>query len=124
MKRTLLLLTTAALLAGLAGCEEKFTQQRFDTMIREGQTKREVEKCLGEPKLLKAEETWKYRRWDKEAGGHYGATIRFDENGRVLDKAWWDAKGRIDDHPDSKLRPGDTPTGGGTTTTTEEMVVP
>jgi hypothetical protein len=123
MERTILL-STAVLLAGLAGCEEKFTQRRFDTMVRVGQTRMEVQKILGEPNLLKVEDTWKYRRWDKDAGGHYGATIRFDEIGRVLDKAWWDAKGRIDDHPDSKLRSGETPVGGATVDVTEEVVVP
>ena len=106
MKHTMLLLFALAVVAGLGiGCEKKkFTQERFDVMIINGQTKMEVEKILGEPDA-KWTDMW---RWvDDEKSG----AVKFDKNGRVIDKAWSDFD-RQDAHPDTKWRKGDWPEGG------------
>jgi len=76
----------------IIGCN-KFTVQRFDTMIYKGQTQLEVEKVLGEP-WQKTPDMWYYRNNDNLDS----AKIKFDANGRVIDKQW---DGR-DVHPDAK----------------------
>jgi hypothetical protein len=74
------------------GCN-KFTMKRFDTMVYKGQTQMEVEKVLGEP-WQKTSDMWYYRNKDNLDS----AKVKFDAQGRVIDKQW---DGR-DPHPDSK----------------------
>ncbi len=105
MKHATLWLFALGMVAGLCvGCEKKkFTQTRFDTMIVNGQTKMEVEKILGEPKA-RWSDLW---RW---MDGEKSGAVKFDKNGLVIDKAWFDFD-RQDPHPDSKWRKGDWPEG-------------
>jgi len=94
---SVLLLTAAVLVAGFcAGCQQKFTRQRFDTIYR-GQPAYEVEMTLGEP-TAKFSNTWSYINEEP----FYKAIIEF-ESGRVTSKAWYDEK-EMGDHPDSKLK--------------------
>ena len=130
MKRSIFLLIAFVLVAGLAaGCEEKFTQKRFDTMVMNGQAKMEVEKILGKPDA-RWEKKWRWVNWDK----HFSGTVLFDENGRVIGKAWSDAT-RQDTDPETKWRKGDWPTDsngdgssqttpGNSSTTTTEVITP
>jgi hypothetical protein len=86
-------LTFVGLAAFMIGGCNKFTMQRFDTMVYNGQTQLEVEKVLGEP-WQKTPDMWYYRNNDNLDS----AKIKFDSNGRVMDKQW---DGR-DVHPDAK----------------------
>lgn len=88
MRNHTLLCLAACLAAGwLAGCEKKFTQQRFDTMVIVGQSsKDEVVRVLGEPETSQESMTWKYVDWDGPE--MHSATIIFDDNNVVYSKAW------------------------------------
>lgn len=97
----------------VTGCN-KFTVQRFDTMIYNGQTQMEVEKVLGEP-WMKTSDMWYYQDKDKLNS----AKIKFDANGRVIDKQW---DGR-DVHPDAKPGAMDK-SPAAVEVHTEEMVTP
>lgn len=130
MKRTLLLLLALVVVTGmLAGCEKKFTQKRFDTMIINGQSKMEVEKILGKPDA-RWDTSWKWVDFDKGASGK----VVFDENGKVIGKKWSDAN-RDDADPETKWRKGERPPSskggdagagktGGSSESTEMMVTP
>lgn len=129
MKRTLLLLSALALLAGLsAGCEKKFTQKRFDTMIVNGQTKMEVEKILGPPDA-RWETSWKWVDFDKGCSGK----VVFDKSGRVIGKKWTDStrddpdpekEWTEDELPPSGNGPAQPADGGSSSEKTEMMVTP
>jgi hypothetical protein len=100
-RRSLFVLLTAALLAGLCtGCQEKFTRPRYDT-IYVGMSEVDVERTLGAP-AVKFSDSWSYRHDEP----YYKAVIQFRE-GRVTDKSWYDEKGEMGDHPDSKWREGE-----------------
>lgn len=92
MRRIAIVIVAAAILAGVAGCQEKFTRQRYET-IYIGQPEFEVEKTLGEP-TAKFSDTWTYIH-DKP---FYKAIVEFD-SGRVTDKTWYDER-EMGTHPD------------------------
>ena len=128
MKRTLLLLLVPGLVAGMmAGCEKKFTEKRFDTMIVNGQSQMEVEKILGKPDA-KWETSWKWVDFDEG----YSGKVLFDESGSVIGKKFTSMT-RNDPDPETKwtedeLPPaGDSPSapikGGDTGSETTEMQV-
>lgn len=130
MKRTIFLLIAAVMVAGLgAGCEEKFTQRRFDTMVMNGQSEMEIEKILGQPDARWTRK-WKWINLDKD----FSAVVLFNENGQVIGKAWSDSA-RQDPDPEKQWRSGDWPTDsdgdgnsqttpGDTSTTTIEIIAP
>ncbi len=78
----ILLLGAGLLAVGFcAGCQKKFTRQRYET-IYIGMPDRQVRKILGEPHLARGE-SWRYLH-EKP---FYKAIIEF-ENGRVKSKSW------------------------------------
>jgi len=88
-------IVTAAFLC--TGCQEKFTRQRYETIVN-NMSELEVEKMLGEPEA-KFSDSWSYIR--RDPGFRYKAVIKF-KDGVVVDKAWY-GPGEMGDHPDSKL---------------------
>jgi outer membrane protein assembly factor BamE (lipoprotein component of BamABCDE complex) len=86
LRRLVMLAVTAALLA-LTGCESKFNHRNFQ-MIRPGADDRaDVRHILGDP-VSDMGDVWLYDDLDH----HHSAQIFFDEDGRVLNKEWMDAK--------------------------------
>jgi len=80
----------------MVGCAtNKFTRQRYETLYN-GQPASDVELTLGPPQH-KFSDTWTYVH-DKP---YYRAIIAFDENGRLIDKQWYDTE-EMGDHPDSR----------------------
>jgi hypothetical protein len=101
-RRTLGFLGLVLLAAALAGCERKFTHERFE-MISEGFDKKEdVRDLLGKPYAM-TEGQWHYRDLDR----HQEAEIWFDERGLVRGKQWSDGKtGEIEGrNPDASPPP-------------------
>ena len=94
---TLLLVVALASVVFMTGCE-KFTKIRYDS-IQNGQSKDSVQATLGETPY-KFSDTWSYVHDDP----FYKAVIKFDADGRVIDKAWYDSK-EMGTHPDSKQPP-------------------
>ncbi len=76
----------------LAGCQQKFTRQNYDT-IYIGQPAQQVEMTLGKPDV-KFDSQWNYINEEP----FYKAIIKI-ENGKVADKSWADER-VIEDHPD------------------------
>jgi len=73
-------------LALLAGCERKFTHDRFN-MIQAGVDDQEdVRHILGKP-ASELSDQWFYDDLDD----HYSAVIYFDDSGRVQNKEWMDS---------------------------------
>jgi hypothetical protein len=71
----------------LAGCESKFNHRNFQ-MIQPGVDDRvDVRETLGNPDADMGD-VWIYDDLDR----HYSARIFFDDDGRVLNKEWMDAK--------------------------------
>jgi len=129
MRSTMLLLVLTGTTVLLGGCEKKFTQKRFDTMIVNGQTKMEVEKILGQPDA-QWETSWKWVDFDEGCSGK----VVFDENGKVIGKKWSDVN-REDPDPETQWRKGELPPGskggredgassGGSSTSTEIEITP
>jgi hypothetical protein len=102
MTRAVLCLLLTAVVLCAVGCQEKFTRQRYET-IYIGQPAPQVERTLGDPEA-KFSDTWTYIHETP----FYKAIIKF-ENGRVVDKAWYDSE-QFDTHPDLK-RPDERPGG-------------
>ena len=55
-----------------------------------------MERTLGKP-AAKFSDSWSY--WHEDP--FYKAIIKFDANGKVIDKAWYDSK-EMGTHPDTK----------------------
>ena len=71
----------------LAGCESKFNHRNFQ-MIQPGVDDRtDVRYILGDPSS-EMSDVWIYDDLDS----HQSAQIFFDDDGRVLNKGWMDAK--------------------------------
>jgi outer membrane protein assembly factor BamE (lipoprotein component of BamABCDE complex) len=100
MSKATVVLLAAAVLGGvfLTGCAEKFTRMRYDSVYI-GQSKEGVEATLGNTPY-RFSDTWTYVHDEP----HYRAVIKFDAEGKVSDKAWYDAK-EFGTHPDSKAPP-------------------
>ena len=80
---TIPLLVGGLLAAGLcAGCQERFTRQRYET-IYVGMPDWQVRNILGEPDVETTKGSWSYVHNEP----YYRATFRFD-SGSVKDKAW------------------------------------
>lgn len=91
---SLLLVVAAVFVAGAcAGCE-KFTRARYET-VYVGMPEFEVEQTLGAP-TARFSDSWSYLHDEP----FYKAIIQF-RDGRVSDKAWYDAM-EMGDHPDTK----------------------
>jgi hypothetical protein len=98
---SLWVLLAAVLLAGFCtGCQKTFTRPRYDT-IHVGMSEVDVERTLGAPNV-RFSDGWRYVHDEP----YYKAVIQFRE-GRVTDKSWYDEKGEMGDHPDSKWRTGE-----------------
>jgi len=73
-------------LSVLAGCEEKFTRERWD-MVKVGQYKKiDVKEVLGKPQHKPFDDLWWYYKGDNEA------KIYYDSKGTVKAKKWTDTK--------------------------------
>ncbi len=129
MKRTILLLLVVVLAAGiLTGCEKKFTEKRFDTMVFNGQSKMEVEKVLGKPDAEWSNNVWRWVDFDEG----YSGKVLFDKSDSVIGKKFTNSATMRDD-PDpetnwteNELPPkGDSPSApiqGGSTGTENKSV--
>ena len=105
-----------ALFAGimlLTGCGSKFNRENFN-MVRIGTDDREdVRHMLGSPDADFGD-VWMY----DDADGYKTAQIYFDEDGRVLNKEWMDARSgewsgenpRADKPPKGEMRESETRT--------------
>ncbi len=82
-----LVLLCAVMCLTVAGCQEKLTKQRFDTIIKGVSTKLDVEQTLGEPER-KLDDLWSYEKHDK----HLFVKIYFDQQGKVTNKEWISGK--------------------------------
>ncbi len=103
MKHALMLsLAAGMVLAVCTGCQ-KFTKQRYE-MVYLGMPQQEVEMSLGEP-AAKFSDSWSYLHEDP----FYKAVIKFDADGKVIDKAWYDEH-EMGTHPDAKTPPAKTGT--------------
>jgi hypothetical protein len=110
MKRTVLLIWVAGLAAGMmTGCEKKFTEKRFDTMIIKGQSQMEVEKILGEPTGKMTNNAWKWVDFDEG----YSGKVLFDKSGKVIGKKFTNSKTMRDDpDPEAEWTEEDRPSSG------------
>jgi outer membrane protein assembly factor BamE (lipoprotein component of BamABCDE complex) len=99
MKRVVcLVLLVGVLVVGLPGCGGMFETRRrnqFESRIRLGMTKMEVEDVLGEPDNGPAAQTWKYI--DRKRS--YVAVVKFDKDNRVFEKEWKDLRESTDPEP-------------------------
>ncbi len=80
-------LALLAALVSLAGCERKFTRERFDRIERGVDDREDVRQLLGRPTAA-MEDAWIYEDLDH----HDTAQIFFADDGRVLSKEWMDAR--------------------------------
>ncbi len=81
-RSTILLLILGVLVWGAcAGCQQKFTRQRYETIYL-GMPDWEVQGILGDP-TGEADGVWSYVHHEP----YYSATIQFEES-RVKDKRW------------------------------------
>lgn len=103
MKNFLALTTLFMIAFVMTGCgNTQFTQQRFDTMVKPGQTKAQVLKTLGEPVFIHKNK-WKWRVEKTMATG----TVYFDKNGKVIRKQWQGY--RAPAKPAGKTKPAPNP---------------
>jgi len=86
------LVAVVAVSSVLAGCQQKFTRQNYDT-IYIGQPAHQVEMSLGKPDVQFSNE-WNYINEEP----FYKAIIKI-QDGKVVDKSWADEQ-VIEDHPD------------------------
>ncbi|MFP3938520.1 MAG: hypothetical protein ACLFVW_09285 [Phycisphaerae bacterium] len=80
--RTIALIGLLAMAGVTAGCQEKLTRPRYETIYM-GQPAEQVQKTLGKPDA-RTDGTWTFTREKPYAR----VIIRF-ENNHVVDKAWY-----------------------------------